>query len=356
MTEGHPLPRRRARSQAPRRAPGGVHAREHGDHGRKGKEGATQPISRRSLKLPRFGGHLNIVRRRCPPKRDNFSHDEGGELAATKALLDDVNVQGCLITLDALHTTHDTERAIVDIHRADYLFTVKGNGSDTAAALAALDWNAPGVRHHRAAPEKGHGRVERRQLDARTLPERVLSFDKARQAMRIVRERTELRTGETTAETAYAITSVSAERADPEQLLAWNRGIAWWKTPTIIGATRTSARTPAAAASSARSITAPKPLAPTLYWYPSTCRTELSASASSRGASRTPARAERTGRTGGGRARSLRSHRASHTGEEGVAARRTLLSAAGAAGGGRPSHRALFRVALSGPANHPTGE
>ena len=66
--------------------------------------------------------------------------------------------------------------------------------------------------------------MDRRQLDALTLPGRMLSFDKARQAMRIIRERTELRTGETTTETAYAITSVSAERADPEQLLAWNRG------------------------------------------------------------------------------------------------------------------------------------
>ena len=81
-----------------------------------------------------------------------------------------------------------------------------------------------GVRHHRAAPEKGHGRVDRRQLDALPLPGRMVRFDKARQAMRIIRERTELRTGETTTETVYALTSVSAERADPEQLLAWNRG------------------------------------------------------------------------------------------------------------------------------------
>ena len=58
-------------------------------------------------------------------------------------MLDDVDVRGCLITLDALHTTYETERALVDIHGADSLFTVKGNCSDTAAALAALDWTAP---------------------------------------------------------------------------------------------------------------------------------------------------------------------------------------------------------------------
>ena len=52
------------------------------------------------------------------------------------------------------------------------------------------------------------------------VPERVLSFEHARQAMRVMRERTDLRTGET----VYAITSVTPDRAGPEQLLAWNRG------------------------------------------------------------------------------------------------------------------------------------
>ena len=69
----------------------------------------------------------------------------------------DVDVRGCLVTLDALHTTYETERALVDIHSADYLFTVKGSCPETFAVLAALDWNAPQARHHRAAPEKGHG-------------------------------------------------------------------------------------------------------------------------------------------------------------------------------------------------------
>ena len=76
----------------------------------------------------------------------------------------------------------------------------------------------------RTAREGPHGRIEARRLDAFTLPERVLSFEHARQAMRVMRERTDLRTGETTTETVYAITSVTPDRASPEQLLAWNRG------------------------------------------------------------------------------------------------------------------------------------
>ena len=59
---------------------------------------------------------------------------------------------------------------------------------------------------------------------ARIRIQRMLNFDKACQTMRIIRERTDLATGKTTTETVYALTLVSAERADPEQLLAWNRG------------------------------------------------------------------------------------------------------------------------------------
>ena len=167
---------------------------------------------------------VTLITHEGRPLASRCCRDEGGELAATAALLDEVNVRGCLITLDALHTTYDTERAIIDLHGAEYLFTVKANCPETFNALRTLDWTAPGVRHHRAPPEKGHGRVEARRIDALTLPARMVHFDCARQAMRITRERTELRTGETTTETVYALTSVSAERADPEQLLAWNRG------------------------------------------------------------------------------------------------------------------------------------
>ena len=129
-----------------------------------------------------------------------------------------------MLTLDAPHTTRDTERAIVETHGADYLLAVKGNCPDTFVALAALDWNAPVVRHHAAEPEKGHGRVDARRIDARALPPATLAFDKVRQAFRVTRERTDPKTGETSEEIAYGITSVPAERAGPERLLAWNRG------------------------------------------------------------------------------------------------------------------------------------
>ena len=176
---------------------------------------SDDPVYFETVTLTTHDGH---------PLASRCCRDEGGELAATKALIEDVAVEGCLITLDVLHTTYDTEQVIVDVHQADYLFTVKGKPPETYALLKSLDWTAPTVRSDHTAPEKGHGRIEVRHLDAVTLPERWVRFQHARQAMRITRERSQLNTGETTTEIVYALTSVPAERADPKQLLTWNRG------------------------------------------------------------------------------------------------------------------------------------
>ncbi len=150
--------------------------------------------------------------------------EEGGEAAATAALLEDVDVRGRLVTLDALHSSLDMERRLVEMHGADCLFAVKANCPETFEALAALDWDAPGVRRHEAPPEKAHGRVEERSVAARDLPGGMLRFQHARQAFRVRRHRTVVKTGRTAEETVYGICSVAAERAGPERLLAWNRG------------------------------------------------------------------------------------------------------------------------------------
>ncbi len=44
--------------------------------------------------------------------------------------------------------THDTARAIVETHGADYLLSVKANCPDTFAQLTAIDWEGEGIRSH----------------------------------------------------------------------------------------------------------------------------------------------------------------------------------------------------------------
>ena len=156
---------------------------------------------------------------------------------------------GCVLTLDALHACADTGRAIVDIHGADHMFDVKANCPETFALLETIDWDAPAVRRHADGPAKGHGRAETRSIAARDLlPGAPASFAHARQAFRVIRERTVVKTGATSTETACGITSVDAGRAGPDRLPAWNRGHWQAGTATTTAATPPSARTPAASA------------------------------------------------------------------------------------------------------------
>lgn len=53
--------------------------------------------------------------------------DKTNEIPAVKDLLRDLDIEGSLVTLDALHTQKETARYLVEDKKADYLLTVKSN-------------------------------------------------------------------------------------------------------------------------------------------------------------------------------------------------------------------------------------
>ena len=152
----------------------------------------------------------------------NF-HDEGGELAAVGALLEEVSIKGSEITVDALHTTRDTAASIVEKHGAHYLMTVKQNCSETYAALATMPWEQATGRFSEK-PEKGHGRIDCRHIEVLTLLDKTINYPHVAQVFRVRRERTVLKSNVHSTEWACGITSVSAADASPARLLACNRG------------------------------------------------------------------------------------------------------------------------------------
>ena len=72
--------------------------------------------------------------------------------------------------------------------------------------------------------DKGHGRLEVRTLCASSLLNDYIDFPHCGQVFKIIRKRTKLTTGKTSTETVYGITSLTAQQADPERLLALSRG------------------------------------------------------------------------------------------------------------------------------------
>ena len=63
------------------------------------------------------------------------------EIPELRSLLRDVDIQGKVVTADALHTQRETARFLVDDKKADYLFTaVKGNQRKLRDQLTCLSW------------------------------------------------------------------------------------------------------------------------------------------------------------------------------------------------------------------------
>ena len=158
------------------------------------------------------------------PLASRICTEPGGEIAAVMALLEQVDITAAVLTLDALHTTRDTATAILHSHHAHYLLSVKGNASETYAALATIDWEKDASSSFCEQSSKGHGRIEWRHIHTMKPNPGMLNYPQVKQVFRIVRHRHTLKTGLDSSEVAYGITSLSPAQADAKRLLALNRG------------------------------------------------------------------------------------------------------------------------------------
>jgi predicted transposase YbfD/YdcC len=139
------------------------------------------------------------------------------EIPMFPILLDRVDIAGAVITADALHAQR--EHATYLARRgACYLLIVKRNQPSLYAQLAALPWRDVPVAFQ--ARERGHGRTERRALKV-TAVAKGLAFPHAAQAIQITRRKVN---GKWSAETCYAVTSLTLTQATYAQLAAIIRG------------------------------------------------------------------------------------------------------------------------------------
>jgi predicted transposase YbfD/YdcC len=142
--------------------------------------------------------------------------EKSNEIPAVRDLLKAfADLAGAVITIDAMHTQHDTAKAITG-RQADYVMTVKANMPTLYRQLKKLPWAAiPAV----SAVSTDHGRRARRTIKAALAPSWI-EFDGAAQIAQV--RRTVTRNGKKTVEVVYLITSDRA--ADPATLAAWIRG------------------------------------------------------------------------------------------------------------------------------------
>jgi predicted transposase YbfD/YdcC len=140
---------------------------------------------------------------------------KSNEIPAARDLLRAfADLAGAVITIDAMHTQHDTAKAIL-ARQADYVMTVKGNMPTLYQQLKSLPWAAvPAV----SSVSTDHGRRARRTIKAVLAPAWI-EFHGAAQVAQL--RRTVTKKGKKTVEVVYLITSSDA---DPATLADWVRG------------------------------------------------------------------------------------------------------------------------------------
>jgi hypothetical protein len=63
--------------------------------------------------------------------------DKSNEITALKPLLEGIKIDGCIVTLDALHTQKETAHYLSEERDADYMMTVKGNQAGLKETIEA---------------------------------------------------------------------------------------------------------------------------------------------------------------------------------------------------------------------------
>ena len=139
------------------------------------------------------------------------------------SLLGQLNLREKVVTGDALYAQRKLSRRVLDLG-GDYFWVVKDNQPGVKEAVSLLFEQPPwGERFDEAVREGRHGdRWERRRLWASTALNEYLDWPGLGQVCCV--ERTRRRKGKETVELAYAITSLSPERADAARLLEIWRG------------------------------------------------------------------------------------------------------------------------------------
>ena len=148
--------------------------------------------------------------------------DKSNEIPALRDLLEPLDLDGAVITADAMHTQRGTAEWIIS-RGAHYLLTVKDSQPGLKRELEKLPWkDVPST----SVPDGSHGRRVRRTIKAVEAPAWI-DFPGAAQVIRIRRTRTVNKRGggrRRTTEVVHLICSLPMTDAPPELVASWARG------------------------------------------------------------------------------------------------------------------------------------
>lgn len=147
---------------------------------------------------------------------------KGQERQAALTLIDPLDLQGAVVSADALHTQPKWAQAVLD-RGGEYLLIAKGNQSALREAVAFL-FSQPlrpflFPEGEARTVNKGHGRLESRHLRTSCELNDYLAPRWPQVAQVFQLERTVTHRGKTTQERVYGLTSLTPQQAPPLHLL-----------------------------------------------------------------------------------------------------------------------------------------
>jgi predicted transposase YbfD/YdcC len=145
------------------------------------------------------------------------------EIKTAIPLLEAIDIAGKDISADALLTQRAFATYLVEKRQAHYYFTVKGNQPGLLEALQFY-FQQRGQPHCVEHTPADHGRIETRKLWTTTELNHYLDFPYVGQAFVIERHVTGKKTGKSSVEMAYGLTSRPPHQASPQRVLQVNRG------------------------------------------------------------------------------------------------------------------------------------
>lgn len=169
---------------------------------------------------------------------------KGQERKAALLLIESLKLHDSVVSADALHTQPKWAQAVLD-RGGDYLLIAKRNQAELRDAIALLFSQPPRPRlfseGEARTVDKAHGRLEIRHLRVSSELSEYLAprWPQVAQVFQI--QRTITRHGKTTQELVFGLTSLTAQEASPEHLLAlvrqhWHiENRAHWRRDVTLG-------------------------------------------------------------------------------------------------------------------------
>ena len=152
--------------------------------------------------------------------------DKTNEIGAVNELLTGLILQGRVITMDALLTQYRLAEAILE-QKGDYVMVAKENQPELRKWIKALFDEPMWLREwpqEAESIELGHGRIEKRRLQASSALSDHELWPGLEQVFVIEREVVEQKRGKSRREVIYGCTSLTKEKATAEELLKLVRG------------------------------------------------------------------------------------------------------------------------------------